>query len=535
MIPGGMGWIIVDALDTLIMMNLTSRVQHARNWIQNSLEYSQKNDVNTFETTIRMLGGLLSAHYLSTKYPGLAPLSDDDTGSPGEDLYIEKATDLADRLLGAFSTNSGVPFASVNLDTSEGIESHLHNGASSTSEATSLQLEFKYLAKLTGEAEYWQAVEKVMQVVDGQKMRDGLVPIHIHPETGVFRDSTIGLGSRGDSYYGMLHASPDIHLFFNTLHANKKVEYLLKQSLQTSEPIYKAMWDEALDGIRKHLITYSKRGKLTVLAERPKGLEGPLLPKMDHLACFLPGTIALGATGGRPLQEAKKSPTWTRRQDEEMLLAQELTKTCWSTYRFMATGLAPEITYFQTDKPPKTMDDMYPPQQQTKLQPVSEPLVSDNTEQWGWRADLQIHRQDRHNLQRPETIESLFYMYRITGDETYREWGWEIFKSFMKHTAVVDYDYHHRRGSGSSGPDASTRTNGRIVGFTALEIANVVPPLKKDSMEGFWMSETLKYLYLLFSEREFIALEDHVYNTEGHPFPRFQMGGELKTGWTRDR
>lgn len=204
MIPGGMGWIIVDALDTLIMMNLTSRVQHARNWIQNSLDYSQKNEVNTFETTIRMLGGLLSAHYLSTKYPQLAPLSDDDTGSPGEDLYIEKAADLADRLLGAFDTKSGVPFASVNLNTSEGIESHLHNGASSTSEATSLQLEFKYLAKLTGESEYWQAVEKVMQVVDDQKMRDGLVPIHIHPGTGLFQDATIGLGSRGDSYYGML-------------------------------------------------------------------------------------------------------------------------------------------------------------------------------------------------------------------------------------------------------------------------------------------------------------------------------------------
>ena len=306
------------------------------------------------------------------------------------------------------------------------------------------------------------------------------------------------------------------------------------------------MWDEALGGIRKHLITYSKRGKLTVLAEQPQGLGGPLIPKMDHLACFLPGTIALGATGGRTLREAKKSGTWTRQQDEEMLLAQELTKTCFATYRFTSTGLAPEITYFQIDEPPKTMDDMYPPQQQqrqqTKLQPVSEPLNSDDTEKWGWRADLQIHSQDRHNLQRPETIESLFYMYRITGDETYREWGWEIFKSFMKHTAVVEYDYdydhhHHHRGSGSGneGPDASTRANGRIVGFTALEIASVVPPLKKDSMEGFWMSETLKYLYLLFSERDFIALEDHVYNTEGHPFPRFQMGGELKTGWTRDR
>lgn len=304
------------------------------------------------------------------------------------------------------------------------------------------------------------------------------------------------------------------------------------------------MWDEALAGIRKHLITYSKRSKLTVLAERPRGLDGALNPKMDHLACFLPGSIALGATGGLPLHVAKQSASWTRQQDEEMLLAQELTKTCWATYKFMRTGLAPEITYFQTDKPPKTMADMYPPsdqdqgqngQNKKKLEPVSDDLDSDDRGDWDWREDVQIHRQDRHNLQRPETVESLFYMYRITGDEMYREWGWEIFKAFVKHTAVVDFDYQHRRATGpdADGPDASTRSNGRIVSFTSLDNAHMIPPLRRDNMEGFWMAETLKYLYLLFSDRDFMALEDHVFNTEAHVFPKFQPGGELKTGWTR--
>lgn len=203
MIEGGMGWIIVDALDTLMIMNLTSRVQHARSWIHNSLQYNQDHDVNTFETTIRMLGGLLSAHYLSTNYPELAPLTDDDTGAPGEDLYIEKATDLADRLLGAFESGTGIPYASINLNKSEGLPSYADNGASSTAEATTLQLEFKYLAKLTGEAEYWQAVEKVMEVVDDQKMEDGLLPIYVYPETGEFKGDNIRLGSRGDSYYGI--------------------------------------------------------------------------------------------------------------------------------------------------------------------------------------------------------------------------------------------------------------------------------------------------------------------------------------------
>ena len=205
MVPGGLGWIIVDSLDTLMIMNLTSRLAHARQWISTSLDYEKDHEVNTFETTIRMLGGLLSAHYLSTTFPDMAPLAEDNEGAPGEDLYLEKATDLADRLMGAFTSASGVPYASVNLKSLKGIPSHADGGASSTSEAASLQLEFKYLAHLTGEANYWEKAERVMQVIDDNGVVDGLVPIFIYAETGKFRGEYIRLGSRGDSYYGEIN------------------------------------------------------------------------------------------------------------------------------------------------------------------------------------------------------------------------------------------------------------------------------------------------------------------------------------------
>lgn len=198
MVPNGMGWIIVDALDTLMLMNLTTEVAHAREWIATNLTYDQNHDVSTFETTIRMLGGLLSAHYLSSTFPDMAPLG--KVGS--DDLYLEKATDLADRLLGAYDSPSGVPYASVNLHTQQGIPSHDDGGASSTAEATSVQLEMKYLSKLTGEVHYWEKAEKVMQVVDDNGMKDGLLPIFIYADRGSFRGSNIRLGSRGDSYYG---------------------------------------------------------------------------------------------------------------------------------------------------------------------------------------------------------------------------------------------------------------------------------------------------------------------------------------------
>lgn len=186
-----------------MLMNLTSRLSHAREWIATSLNYEQDHTVNTFELTIRMLGGLLSAHYLSTTYPELANVPDDDIGRPGEDLYLDKAADLADRLLGAFETASGIPYAYVNLKTLRGSAPREDDGVSSTAEVGSMQLEFKYMAKLTGEKIYWEKPEKAIQVIDDNGAQDGLVPIFIHADRGTFRGQNTRLGSRGDSYYGI--------------------------------------------------------------------------------------------------------------------------------------------------------------------------------------------------------------------------------------------------------------------------------------------------------------------------------------------
>ena len=434
----GLGWIIVDALDTLMIMNLTSRLSHAREWMSTSLDYSQDHEVNTFETTIRMLGGLLSAHYLSTAFPDMAPLTDDDQGAPGEDLYLEKAADLADRILGAFNSESGVPYASVNLKTSEGKTSHVDAGASSTAEAASLQLEFKYLAMLTGEKNFWDKAEKVMQVIDDNGMEDGLLPIFIYATTGTFRGENIRLGSRGDSYY----------------------EYLIKQYLQTSEeePVYQDMWNQSLAGVRKHLITYSTESHFTVLGERPDGLGGKLYPKMDHLVCFMPGTIALGATGGLTVEEAKRVGKWGEKEEDEMNLAIELTKTCWGMYKVTATGLAPEIAHFQIEDPAHMESDGILASKEMTDDPDAK-----------WRQDYIIKANDHHNLQRPETVETLFYMWRITGNVMYREWGWEMFESFVKYTAADEG-----------------------AGFTSLASVVEIPPMLRDNMESFWLVQNCR-------------------------------------------
>ena len=70
----------------------------------------------------------------------------------------------------------------------------------------------------------------------------------------------------------------------------------------------------------------------------------------------------------------------------------------------------------------------------------------------------------RHNIQRPETVESLFILWRITGDVKYREWGWKIFEAFEKWGKV---------------------DNGG--GYTSLNDVTQIPPPKRDSMESFWL------------------------------------------------
>ncbi|GKT62612.1 mannosyl-oligosaccharide-alpha-mannosidase [Colletotrichum tofieldiae] len=138
-----------------------------------------------------------------------------------------------------------------------------------------------------------------------------------------------------------------------------------------------------------------------------------------------------------------------------------------------------------------------------------------------WKKDYTIKPLDAHNLQRPETVESLFMMYRITGNSMYREWGWNIFQSFQKHTLVLDGE-----------------------GYTSLNDVRTVPPATRDNMESFWLMPSTdpliwcigrdsQILILVFSPTDYMPLTEVVFNTEAHPFLRFTPKGSLKTGWQR--
>ena len=82
-------------------------------------------------------------------------------------------------MMPVFETHNGLPMTMVNLGLGQGIPETNHNGWVSTAEVATLQLEFKYLSHISGDQKYWNAVEKVMEVIREAKMDTGLAPIFI--------------------------------------------------------------------------------------------------------------------------------------------------------------------------------------------------------------------------------------------------------------------------------------------------------------------------------------------------------------------
>lgn len=173
---GGLGATIVDALDTAMIMGADEVVSEAGTWVETQLSsrISQKGQVNLFETTIRVLGGLLSAYHLSSVEAG----TNTSSRGPNATVYLETAKNLADRLLSAFTSSpTSIPFSDVVLHDSSGHPAP--GGLSSTSEVSTLQLEFNYLSTLSGDPKYTIAAMKVLEHFKTLPKTEGLVPIYI--------------------------------------------------------------------------------------------------------------------------------------------------------------------------------------------------------------------------------------------------------------------------------------------------------------------------------------------------------------------
>lgn len=349
---GGQAITLVDALDTLWLMDMKDEFERARDWVRDHLDHSKvTSQVSLFETTIRDLGGLLSAYDFS-----------------GDRVFLDKAIDLGERLFKAFDNSpSGIPFGQVSPGTGATGMAGWTGGSAILSEFTSIQIEFRYLAKVSGRPEFAKKVERVFDIMNDVAPANGLYPNFYRVNDAVPSpgNDKITFGAMSDSFY----------------------EYMLKCWLQggKTEPMYRSMYDKAIEGMHKDLLQTSTPSGLVYIADRNWG---NLDLKMDHLVCFMGGLLALGAYTD-PL--GMDSP----RSIRDFQTAKALTYTCYQMYARMETGISPEYIQF--------------------------------------RDGADFSDGEPHYLLRPEAVESMFILSTLTGDPIYREWGWEIFQAIEKY------------------------------------------------------------------------------------------------------
>jgi len=420
---GGTGTTLVDSLDTLWLMNMTEEFYRARDWCRDHLNHDIHRDVSVFETTIRSLGGLLSAYDWS-----------------GDEVFLDQAKDLGARLLKAFDTKSGIPTGQVNLATGTSKNIAWTGNSAITAEFGTLQLEFRMLARLSGNLDYKEKVEDVYQILNDMNPPHGLYPYFIRnngpkPE---FANDKLTFGAMGDSLY----------------------EYMLKIWLQggRKESFYRDMYDRSIQGMHDELLSVSSPSGLVFIADKNNGR---MDTKMDHLVCFMGGLLALGAyTDPLGLE--------SERAQRDLRSAKAITYTCYQMYARMETGISPEFVQFYEGK------------------------------------DFESGRGAPHYLLRPETVESFFVLYHLTGDPVYREWGWEVFQAIERYC----------------------RTD---AGYGQLRNVHNLHQTPDDKTESFFFAELMKYLYLLFDpDTEVDLLHKHVFNTEAHPvriFPALDADG----------
>ncbi|EXJ89510.1 mannosyl-oligosaccharide alpha-1,2-mannosidase [Capronia epimyces CBS 606.96] len=471
---GGWGATLVDTMDTLWIMDLKSDFERCVEAVQ-QIDFTSNDEdtLNVFETTIRYLGGLLAAYDLSGgKYPAL----------------LEKAQELGEILYSAFDTPNHMPMARWTWKKSA-LGGEVEPSTNTLlAELGSLSLEFTRLSQLTGDLKYFDAVQRIAEEMEyaqnGTKI-PGLWPTIVNANELKFDYNHFTFGGMADSTY----------------------EYLPKQYMMLGgrgDQKYRHMYEEAIEAAKRYLffrplvpsdedILFSGNAALTSMNTIPiSNLE----PQGQHLACFVSGMVALGAKiFSRP---------------EELAIARRLIDGCVWAYNAMPSGLMPETFHLVpcqvgvVDAPPgqcEWSDDKWYEAISKRHASTPETKQMSAVERGKYTAKQLLifpgftDQGDNRYILRPEAIESIFIMYRITGDVKLQDIAWKMFQSI----------------------EAATRTP---IAHAAVNDVRRANPEKSDRMESFWLAETLKYFYLVFSEPSVVNLDEWVLNTEAHPFQR---------------
>ncbi|KAJ3410692.1 ER degradation-enhancing alpha-mannosidase-like protein 1 [Chytridiales sp. JEL 0842] len=255
---GGFSITLVDNLDTLALLGNRTEFERAVKLVIDHVSFNVDSRVQVFEVTIRAMGGLLAAHMLATD----KILGYHISWYKGELLH--KAKDLADRLLPAFKTPTGIPYPRVNLK--RGVLKHeVHDTCAAG--AGTLLLEFGALSRLTGIDTYERVAKQALHEVWKRRSKLNLVGNTIHADTGQWIHDTAGIGAGIDSFY----------------------EYLLKAHILFGDDQYLDEFNVVYQGVMDHIKDSEGHFYLNVNMHNGK----LVTTWVDSLSAFFPGLQVL--------------------------------------------------------------------------------------------------------------------------------------------------------------------------------------------------------------------------------------------------
>ncbi|KAI6238777.1 Alpha-1,2-Mannosidase [Aphelenchoides fujianensis] len=259
---GNFSLTLIDSMDTLVVMGEYEEFERAVHAVVQRVRFDADFVVSVFETNIRMIGGLISGHLMSRLVQEKMPTR--LQWYNGELLTM--AAELADRLLPAFNTTSGIPHSRINLK--HGLTADLKAQSDTcTACAGTIILEWAALSRLSGNPVYEEKARKAMDFLWNQRNHgSNLMGTVLNVNSGdwVRRDASVGAGI--DSY----------------------LEYTLKTYILLGEPEYLQRFNTHYSSIQRYL----NKGPLFIDVH----MHRPLVASrsyMDSLLAFWPGVQVL--------------------------------------------------------------------------------------------------------------------------------------------------------------------------------------------------------------------------------------------------
>ena len=260
------GLTLIEAMDTLWVMGLDAEFADALAWTRTHLDFAIDGEVSVFETSIRIVGGLLSAHHAC--------------GAPH---LLAKARDMADRLVPAFATPTGLPYRFVNLKTGA-----VRDPATNPAEIGTFLPEWGTLSRLTGDPRYHDTAKRAVVALFERRSKIDLLADTIDAVSGRWLGRRASVGSGADSYY----------------------EYLWDGWQLLGDADCKRMYDVCTRAILHY--QQDRRGGQLWFADVDFETGARLSTEQDELAAFYGGLLA---QGGARATGAAYTRAWASVQD----------------------------------------------------------------------------------------------------------------------------------------------------------------------------------------------------------------------------